>query len=151
VTYARRIGLSPIPKTFLFVGPELVSELHRQRGMGKALGSAAGRGASRGGRLAAGWRRADRLSVRGAASAVPPATRSAKPLDSGQKSAIFNNVEANVPPDQPPSSVDSPLSTTSRRGLSATGIAFPVSTTPPPAQASVTIPGCGVTPPGLTN
>jgi hypothetical protein len=59
-------------------------------------------------------------------------------------------VDVNVPPDQPPSSVDSPLSTTSRRGLSATGIAFAVFT-PQPLQLSATISGCGVTPPGLTS
>ena len=105
----------------------------------------------RGGKLVAGWRRAERLSGRGAAAASPASikTPSISPLDSGEKSAIFDCMDAAVPTDRPPSSVDSPLSTTSRRGLSATGIAFDPPS--PPSQLPVTSPGPGVTPPGLTS
>jgi len=44
--------------------------------------------------------------------------------------------------------MDSPLTTTFRRGLSATGIAVHVPS--PSGQPSVTSPGYGVTPSGLT-
>ena len=45
----------------------------------------------------------------------------------GEKSAIVKSVDANVPPDQPPSPVtivDSPATLILWRGLSATGITF---------------------------
>jgi hypothetical protein len=102
---------------------------------------------SRGG---AGWRRAHRL----ASYAILPAPSSAigcdLPIDMGENSAIVKSVDANVPPDQPPSTVDSPATLNLWRGLSATGITFETSTFPSSAQASVTSPGCGVTPHGLT-
>lgn len=109
---------------------------------------------SRGG---AGWRRAQRL----ASYAILPASSAAAeirceiPIDMGEKSAIVKSVDANVPPDQPPSPVDgnivdSPATLNLWRGLSAAGITFETPTSPSSAQASVTSPGCGVTPYGLT-
>lgn len=112
---------------------------------------------SRGG---AGWRRAHRLASYGI---LPPASRTLTPLsltpltvgcelpiDMGESSAIVKSVDANVPPDQPPSTVDSPATLNLWRGLSATGITFEALTFPSSVQASVTSPGCGVTPSGLT-
>jgi hypothetical protein len=109
---------------------------------------------SRGG---AGWRRAQRL----ASYAILPSPSLAAeirceiPIDMGESSAIVKSVDANVPPDQPPSTslgnnVDSPATLNLWRGLSATGITFEALTFPSSAQASVTSPGCGVTPHGLT-
>jgi hypothetical protein len=106
------------------------------------------------GSLSAGWRRAYRLS--GQLAAVGPSLgihEGSLPLDMGEKSAIVKSVDASVPPEQPPSTVDSP-SRVPGLGLSATGIAFDVSaasiTTSPSAQVSAASPGCGVTPSGLT-
>jgi|SRR5436305_4017614 len=112
------------------------------------------RAVSHTGRLSAGWRRAYRLSGQGAALAASEGAREgAVPLDKGEKSAIVKCVDANVPPEQPPSTVDSP-SRVPGLGLSATGTAFGFpsssSATPPSAQASAASPGCGVTPSGLT-
>jgi len=107
---------------------------------------------SHGGPLSAGWRRADRLSGWGIRPSVSEmAHKTSNPLDSGEKSAIVKSVDVNVPPDQPPSTVDSP-SRASRLGLSATGIAIAshIPLNPSPAQVSVVSPGYGVTPPGLT-
>jgi len=76
------------------------------------------------------------------------------PLDTGEKSATLNAVDTNVPPEQPPSIPDNPVSRALSLGLSATGVAFQPVTFPlsalSKAAASVTISGCGVTPPGLT-
>jgi len=74
----------------------------------------------------------------------------ALPLDREEKSAIVKSVDANVPPDQPPSTVDSPASLILWRGLSATGIVFEPFTPFLSEPSSVTSPGCGVTPSGLT-
>ena len=112
---------------------------------------------SHGGPLSAGWRRAYRLSGWGLKlPASEMAHEASDPLDRGEKSAIVKRVDANVPPDQPPSTVDSPSRVT-RLGLSATGFAFHASVvasvfpvTTPPAQFSAASPGCGVTPSGLT-
>ena len=102
-------------------------------------------------RHGAGWRRADRLVGYSIVPAAPIVAKDPNlPLDSGEKSAIVKSVDANVPPDQPPSTVDSPVSLILWRGLSATGIVFEPSTLSPSRQSSVTSPGCGVTPPGLT-
>jgi hypothetical protein len=104
--------------------------------------------------LGAGWRRASRLAGRIEADVLRGSAQGASgPLDSGEKSAIVKPVDLNVPPDQPPSSPDSPASVDLRLGLSALGItseafAFPAFQTA--AQPSVTSPGCGVTPSGLT-
>jgi len=101
--------------------------------------------------LGAGWRRASRLA--GLSAALTPAEtllETVLPLDRGEKSAIVKSVDANVPPDQPPSTVDSPASRTFLCGLSATGFAFESFTPPLSERASVTSPGCGVTPSGLT-
>ena len=111
--------------------------------------------------LGAGWRRAHRLAGLTAALVPGPLVPGqslrdvAAPLDRGEKSAIVKSVDANVPPDQPPSpihgnNVDSPATLNLWRGLSATGITFETPTSPSSAQASVTSPGCGVTPYGLT-
>ena len=105
---------------------------------------------SRGG---AGWRRAHRLAsyaILPAASLTLATAVCELPIDMGENSAIVKSVDANVPPDQPPSSVDSPATLNLWRGLSATGITFETSTFPSSEQASVTSPGCGVTPHGLT-
>lgn len=104
---------------------------------------------SRGG---AGWRRAHRLASYALlpASSLPTEIRCEIPIDMGESSAIVKSVDANVPPDQPPSTVDSPATLNLWRGLSATGITFQTSTFPFTEQASVTSPGCGVTPHGLT-
>ena len=102
---------------------------------------------SRGG---AGWRRAHRLASYAILPAPPLTTGCEIPIDMGEKSAIVKSVDANVPPDQPPSTVDSPATLILWRGLSATGITFQTSTFPFTEQASVTSPGCGVTPHGLT-
>ena len=106
------------------------------------------------GSLSAGWRRAYRLA--GQLAAVGPAIgipEGSLPLDMGEKSAIVKSVDASVPPEQPPSTVDSP-SRVPGLGLSATGIAFDVSSAPiitsPSVQVSAASPGCGVTPSGLT-
>jgi hypothetical protein len=101
--------------------------------------------------LGAGWRRASRLAGLSAAL-IPGETlrEAALPLDRGEKSAIVKSVDATVPPDQPPSTVDSPASRTFLCGLSASGFAFESSTPPLSERASVTSPGCGVTPSGLT-
>lgn len=104
---------------------------------------------SRGG---AGWRRAHRLASYALlpATSIPLTAGCEIPIDMGENSAIVKSVDANVPPDQPPSTVDSPATLILWRGLSATGITFETSTSPSSAQASVTSPGCGVTPHGLT-
>lgn len=104
---------------------------------------------SRGG---AGWRRAHRLASYAILPSPSLATeiRCEIPIDMGESSAIVKSVDANVPPDQPPSTVDSPATLILWRGLSATGITFETSTFPSSAQVSVTSPGCGVTPHGLT-
>lgn len=104
---------------------------------------------SRGG---AGWRRAHRLASYAMLPASSPTAeiRCEIPIDMGESSAIVKSVDANVPPDQPPSTVDSPATLILWRGLSATGITFETPTYPSSAQASVTSPGCGVTPHGLT-
>lgn len=107
---------------------------------------------SRGG---AGWRRAQRLAsyaILPAASLTltPLAAVCEIPIDMSENSAIVKSVDANVPPDQPPSTVDSPATLILWRGLSATGITFETPTFPSSEQASVTSPGCGVTPYGLT-
>jgi hypothetical protein len=104
---------------------------------------------SRGG---AGWRRANRLASYTILPTSPVAAeiRCELPIDMGENSAIVKSVDANVPPDQPPSTVDSPATLDLWRGLSATGITFEALTSPFSAQASVTSPGCGVTPHGLT-
>ena len=112
------------------------------------------RAVSHTGRLSAGWRRAYRLSSQSAALGTSEGAREgAIPLDMGEKSAIVKCVDANVPPEQPPSTVDIP-SRVPGLGLSAIGIAFdsPSASLPPPrsAQASAASPGCGVTPSGLT-
>ena len=116
------------------------------------------RAVSHTGRLSAGWRRAYRLSSQSAALGTSEGAREgAVPLDMGEKSAIVKCVDANVPPEQPPSTVDSP-SRVSGLGLSATGTALGFSSPPvsvpsivsPSAQFSAAIPGCGVTPSGLT-
>src|SRR4051795_1652480 len=84
------------------------------------------RSVSHGGPLSAGWRRAYRLSGWGLKpSASEIAHKASNPLDREEKSAIVKSVDANVPPDQPPSTVDSP-SRASRLGLSATGIAIAI-------------------------
>jgi hypothetical protein len=100
----------------------------------------------------AGWRRANRLAsyVLLPAASLKPESACELPLDMGEKSAIVKSVDANVPPDQPPSTVDSPATLILWRGLSATGITFETPTSPSSTQASVTSPGCGVTPYGLT-
>jgi hypothetical protein len=129
----------------------LVSELQPDTGVRGATFAPGGFGPARVHMLGAGWRRAHRL-----AGALAPAcsleTRLDPnlPLDREEKSAIVKSVDANVPPDQPPSTVDSPASQDLRRWLSATGIASVTFTPPLSAQASVTSPGCGVTPSGLT-
>jgi hypothetical protein len=106
------------------------------------------------GRLSPGWRRAYRLAGASLALGKPADARAgADPLDMGEKSAIVKSVDASVPPEQPPSTVDSP-SRVSRLGLSATGIAFDLPSAPVTthlsAQVSAASPGCGVTPSGLT-
>src|SRR5215218_8192818 len=124
---------------------------------GAVLAPGGFRPASHSGRLSAGWRRAYRLSGRITELTASDSSREgANPLDRGDKSAIVKSVETNVPPDQPPSTVDSPSRVT-RLGLSATGSAFHASVvasafpvTIPPAQLSAASPGCGVTPSGLT-
>ncbi len=105
---------------------------------------------SRGG---AGWRRAHRLAsyaLLPSPSLMATEIRCEIPIDMGESSAIVKSVDANVPPDQPPSTVDSPATLILWRGLSATGITFQTSTSPSSVQASATSPGCGVTPHGLT-
>lgn len=113
---------------------------------------------SRGG---AGWRRAHRLASYGI---LPPASlamlaaeiRCEIPIDIGENSAIVKSVDANVPPDQPPSpihgnNVDSPAPLNLWRGLSATGVTtFEASASSVSAPLPAASPGCGVTPPGLT-
>jgi hypothetical protein len=124
---------------------------------GTVLAPGGFRPASHSGRLSAGWRRAYRLSGRiTELTASDSSLEGADPLDRGDKSAIVKSVDANVPPDQPPSTVDSP-SRVIRLGLSASGSAFHASVvasvfpvTIPPAQFSAASPGCGVTPSGLT-
>jgi len=104
--------------------------------------------------LGAGWRRAYRLAGRLDAAAVHESqTGLSIPLDRGEKSAIVKTVDVNVPPDQPPSSPDSPASEDLCLGLSATGIAFTVFESfafPSSSLVSRNHPGCGVTPSGLT-
>jgi len=101
--------------------------------------------------LTAGWRRADLL--RGAVLQSRERSREALiPLDSEENSATLKAVDANVPPDQPPSTPDNPAARSLLLGLSASGTAFEPFTFPLSSpSASVTISGCGVTPPGLTN
>src|SRR3954451_19312197 len=137
---------------------KLASQLHLRAVVRRAGFPPAGfRSVSHGGPLSAGWRRAYRLSGGGLKpSASEIAHKASNPLDREEKSAIVKSVDANVPPDQPPSTVDSP-SRASRLGLSATGIAIashrpdcPRTSGSSSAQASVASSGCGVTPPGLT-
>jgi hypothetical protein len=131
----------------------LASQLHLRAVVRRTGFPTAGfRPVSHGGPLSAGWRRAYRLSgwgVKPSASEMP--NKVSNPLDREEKSAIVKSVDANVPPDQPPSTVDSP-SRAPRLGLSATGIAIASGRflNPSSAQVSVASPGCGVTPPGLT-
>jgi hypothetical protein len=146
-------------RSLLRGGPSCLSATPRQAGSGIALkngvrGVVAAPGgfrpASHSGRLSAGWRRAYRLSGRTLELTLSDSAREGEnPLDRGDKSAIVKSVDANVPPDQPPSTVDSP-SRVPRLGLSATGIAFDTYLDIPSAQFSAASPGCGVTPSGLT-
>jgi hypothetical protein len=100
----------------------------------------------------AGWRRAYRLASRLDAAAVHEMqNRPSNPLDSGEKSGIVKAVDVNVPPDQPPSTSDSPAIVDLRLGLSALGIAFVAFTPspfPPPAQSPAAIPAVVSPPPG---
>ena len=133
--------------------PNLASLLHLRAVVRRvAFTPGSFRPVSHGGPLSAGWRRAYRLSGRETGPAAHEIAHEASdPLDSREKSAIVKSVDVNVPPDQPPSTVDSP-SRAPRLGLSATGIAIVsrIPLNPPPAQVSVASPGCGVTPSGLT-
>jgi len=83
----------------------------------------------------------------------------AVPLDTREKSGIVNAVDVNVPPDQPPSTRDSPSPEILRLGLSVTGIsleslentAFREAFTPfpfSPPELPVTIPVAVSPPPG---
>src|SRR6185369_4341461 len=132
---------------------KLASQLHLRAVVRRVGFPPAGfRFVSHGGPLSAGWRRAYRLSGWGLKpTASEMAHEASNPLDRGEKSAIVKSVDVNVPPDQPPSTVDSP-SRALRLGLSATGIAIASRSplNPSPTQASVASPGYGVTPPGLT-
>ena len=124
---------------------KLVPELHSDSGVRGATRDPRGFGPmSRGG---AGWRRAHRLASYAILPSASLATeiRCEIPIDMGENSAIVKSVDANVPPDQPPSIPDSPAPIFPC-GLSASGIAFEPSTFPPLQQASVASPGCGVTP-----
>jgi hypothetical protein len=104
--------------------------------------------------MGAGWRRAYRLAGRLDTLAVYECHKEEPiPLDRGDKSGIVNAVDLNVPPDQPPSTWDSPASVDLRLGLSGVGIAFEALTPSPffpPAQFPVTMPVAVVTPSGLT-
>jgi len=109
------------------------------------------------GALGAGWRRAYRLAGRLDTAAMYESQKDASiPLDRGEKSGIVKAVDVNVPPDQPPSTRDSPAPKHLRLGLSVTGIsleniAFEASVSPPfspPAQLPVTIPVAVSPPPG---
>ena len=146
------------PSRLSATGCEVGSGIASKTGVrGTVLAPGGFRPASHSGRLSAGWRRAYRLSGRiTELTASDSALEGADPLDRGDKSAIVKSVDANVPPDQPPSTVDSP-SRVIRLGLSAIGSAFHASVvasvfpvTIPPAQFSAASPGCGVTPSGLT-
>jgi hypothetical protein len=102
--------------------------------------------------MGAGWRRAYRLAGRLDALAVYESQRDASiPLDREEKSGIVKAVDLNVPPDQPPSTWDSPAPELLRLGLSVTGIAFEAFTPSPfspPAQRPVTMPVAVSSPPG---
>ena len=104
--------------------------------------------------LGAGWRRADRLRGFGShldAASRPPAAAIRLPLDRGEKSARLNVVDANVPPDQPPSTPDSPALSLLSLGLSDDPSVFETSTFSLPFfRNSATATGCGVIPSGLT-
>jgi hypothetical protein len=104
--------------------------------------------------LGAGWRRADRLRGFGShLGAVPrPAAAAAilLPLDRGEKSARLNLVDANVPPDQPPSTPDSPALSILPPGLSDEPSVFATSTFSLLSRNSAAAAGCGVIPHGLT-
>src|SRR5947209_1489400 len=132
--------------------PGLVTDLHYLAAM---RGVVAARGFHPGhhhGAVGAGWRRAYRLAGRLDAAAVRESQKEgALPLDRGEKSGIVKTVDANVPPDQPPSTPDSPASVDLRLGLSVTGIAsaseaFTPSSFPSPAQFPAAIP-VAVSPP----
>jgi hypothetical protein len=112
--------------------------------------------------MGAGWRRAYRLAGRLDTLAVYESQKEVTvPLDTREKSGIVNAVDVNVPPDQPPSTWDSPAPEILRLGLSVTGIslentvieeiafeAFTPSPFSPPAQFPVAIPVAVSPPPG---
>jgi hypothetical protein len=103
--------------------------------------------------LGAGWRRADRLRGFGFhpdTAARPLAAAILLPLDRGEKSARLNVVDANVPPDQPPSTPDSPALSILPLGLSDEPSVFATSTFSLLSRNSAAAAGCGVIPHGLT-
>jgi hypothetical protein len=133
---------------FQRLAAELVLELHWHMDVRGVVFAPGGfRSVARSG-LVAGWRRADRL--RGGQHPQEGKTTSALPLDSREKSGTLKSVDVKVPPDQPPSTPDSPALRDLSLGLSAIGSASKPSTFFLPAQSSAAISGCGVTPPGLT-
>src|SRR5579872_2742359 len=131
----------------------LVSELHNRTGMrGVVCAPERFRSTPRP-VLGAGWRRADRLRGFGShtdLAAIPSASALQFPLDRFEKSVRLNPVDANVPPDQPPSTPDSPALSLLSLGLSADPSVFETSTFSLPSRNSAAVGGCGVTPHGLT-
>ena len=104
------------------------------------------RNVTRNGVIGAGWRRASRLTGR---NALLDAPRPATPLFNGAEEPVAReSLDSSVPPDQPPSSPDSPADLWP--GLSASDPEFLCCLTLPlTAHASAATSGCEASPNGL--
>lgn len=102
---------------------------------------------TRTGVVGAGWRRASRLTGRNALLDAPlPAT----PLFNGvEEPKAREGLDSSVPPDQPPSTPDSPAAENLRPGLSAFDPKVLCLTLSLTAHASAATSGCKAPPDGL--
>ncbi|HEX6901551.1 MAG TPA: hypothetical protein VF789_17620 [Thermoanaerobaculia bacterium] len=103
------------------------------------------RNLNRNGVISAGWRRASRLTGR---NALLDAPRPVTPLLPGAEEPMAReSLDSSAPPDQPPSSLDSPADL--RPGLSASDPEFLCLTLPLTAHSSAATSGCEASPNGL--
>jgi hypothetical protein len=106
------------------------------------------RNLDRNGVIGAGWRRASRLTGR---NALLDAPRPATPLFPGAEEPMAReSLDSSVPPDQPPSTPDSPAAENLWPGLSASDPEFLCRLTLPlTAHTSAATSGCEASPNGL--
>ena len=99
--------------------------------------------------ISAGWRRASRLTGRNALLDAPRPTPTPL-LPGAEEPAAHESLDSGAPPDQPPSSLDSPAAETHWPGLSAFDPEFLCRLTLPlTALASAATSGCEPPPDGL--